>query len=113
MDKKVFIAVPMMNKVDSQFMTSMMGLETNGIAKLGVHVGSLVYSARNELTVQALDGGYEYILWLDSDMVFDSDLLIRLMDDMSYGYEDSVSERSFLLNLLLLKSCGGNRMKTG
>ena len=87
MDKKVFIAVPMMYKVDSQFMTSMMGLETNGIAKLGVHVGSLVYSARNDLTVQALDGGYEYILWLDSDMVFDSDLLMRLMDDMSYGYE--------------------------
>ena len=85
--RKVLIAVPMTGKVDSQFMTSMMGLETKGLAKLACHVGSLVYSARNALTMQAIEGDFEYILWLDSDMTFESDLLTRLLDDMEQGYD--------------------------
>lgn len=36
--------------------------------------------SRNEMARVALDGGYDYLLWLDSDMTFPHDTLIRLLE---------------------------------
>ncbi|MDR9824908.1 hypothetical protein RCJ22_04715, partial [Vibrio sp. FNV 38] len=43
---------------------------------------SLVYDARNNLAKQAIENGFDRILWLDSDMSFSADLMARLMADM-------------------------------
>jgi GT2 family glycosyltransferase len=43
---------------------------------------SLVYDARNTLAKQAVDGGFDRVLWLDSDMDFKPDMFVNLMQDM-------------------------------
>ncbi|MBQ2404001.1 MAG: hypothetical protein II280_01155 [Lachnospiraceae bacterium] len=47
--------------------------------QIGWEVGSLVYHARNNLARQALKTDADYVLWLDSDMVFAPDTLIRML----------------------------------
>lgn len=42
-------------------------------------IGTYVHSARNELLKEALKNDVDYILWLDSDMVFPPDTLMRLI----------------------------------
>lgn len=44
--------------------------------------GSLVYDSRNKLAKMAVDSGADYIMWLDSDMIFEPDLHERLMDSI-------------------------------
>ena len=41
--------------------------------------GTLVYVGRDKLAKRAIDGGYSHVLWLDSDMIFNEDLLDDLM----------------------------------
>ena len=42
-------------------------------------VGSLVYTSRNGLAAQAIEIDADYVMWFDSDMVFDQDTLNRLL----------------------------------
>lgn len=41
--------------------------------------GSLVYDARDAIAKAAIDNGYDYVLYVDSDMVFSADDLNRLL----------------------------------
>lgn len=84
---KVMIAIPMHGTVRSEFFLSVLGLQTNGNAKICVSENSLVYDARNKLALRALQEGYDYILWIDSDMTFDGDALLRLLEDAEEGRE--------------------------
>ena len=86
-EPKVLIGIPMMHYVDAMFFKSILGLKKVGVMEIGIEVDSLVYEARNRLTLAALDKGYDYILFIDSDMVFQADLLERLMADMKGGKE--------------------------
>ena len=84
---KTFIAIPCMDMVHTIFLKSIMGLEKDGDTKFGLSCSSLVYDARNTLAKQAVTEGFDRILWLDSDMDFDHDLLKRLSADMDEGLE--------------------------
>ena len=77
--KNIFIAVPCMDQVPAQFCHSLSMLEKidDTATAVSFNVGSLVYSSRNELARRALEMGADYVFWLDSDMVFDSDILKR------------------------------------
>lgn len=76
---KIFIAVPSMDTLPALFCQSLALLQRAGDTKIGFEVGSLVYVARNHLAKQAIDAEADYILWLDSDMVFAPDLLQRML----------------------------------
>lgn len=80
---KTIIAIPCMDMVHTEFMRSLLTMKRVG-EQVGFTISSssLVYDARNNLTKQAIDNGFERILWLDSDMSFEPDLMQRLMDDM-------------------------------
>lgn len=84
---KTLIAIPCMDMVHTVFMKSLLGLEAAGDTKFGISCSSLVYDARNTLAKQAMDEGFDRILWLDSDMDFDPDLLKRLSADLDEGRE--------------------------
>ena len=86
-EPKVLIAIPMMHYVDAQFFRSILGLRKVGQMEIGIEVDSLIYEARNRLTYMALSKKYDYLMFLDSDMVFEPDLLDRLMADMKDGKE--------------------------
>ena len=71
---KVFIAVPSLETVPALFCQSLALLQRAGDTMIGFEVGSLVYNARNSLARQAIKAEADYVLWLDSDMVFGPDL---------------------------------------
>ncbi len=76
---KVFIAVPSMDSVPALFAQSLALLQRAGDTQIGWEVGSLVYHARNNLAKQALKSDADWVLWLDSDMVFAPDTLQRML----------------------------------
>ena len=83
---KTLIAVPCMDYLEADFTESLTELTLN-TKKCEVEVkylkASLVYDARNQLVKYAREkGGYDYVLWLDSDMTFEPDLLDRMLDDI-------------------------------
>lgn len=84
---KILIAIPCMDMVHTDFMISLNNLQRTEGTACAVTKGSLIYSARNSLTKQAIASGFDRILWLDSDMAFDSDLLLKLSAHINNGCE--------------------------
>ena len=76
---KVFIAVPSMDTIPALFAQSLALLKRECDVQIGWEVGSLVYHARNNLARQALKTDADWVLWLDSDMVFAPNTLIRML----------------------------------
>lgn len=84
---KILIAVPSMDDVPARFAQSLAMLRKVGECAISFQIGSLIYTSRNELAFRAIEMGADYVLWLDSDMVFDPDLLEKLVADMSEGVD--------------------------
>ena len=84
---RTLIAIPCMDMVHTAFMSSLLMMNRVGDVNFSVSSSSLVYDARNNLSKQAVDGGFDRILWLDSDMKFDPDLFERLSADMDEGLD--------------------------
>lgn len=84
---KTLIALPCMDMVHTVFMKSLMGMNRVGQTGFAFSCSSLIYDARNKLAKQAVTEGYDRVLWLDSDMDFEPDLLQRLSEDMDEGRE--------------------------
>lgn len=76
---KVFVAVPSMDQVPALFCQSLAMLRRDHETVVGFEIGSLVYAARNNLAKTAIKMDADWVLWLDSDMVFNPDLLQRML----------------------------------
>lgn len=77
--KKILIAVPCMDMVSARFAQSLATLHRVGQCTVSFLMGSLIYDSRNKLAGLAIDMEADYILWLDSDMVFRPDTLERML----------------------------------
>lgn len=75
---KTLIAIPSMDQVPALFAQSLATLRHVGECSCAFQIGSLVYTSRNELGKLAIANDVDYVLWLDSDMVFDPDLMERM-----------------------------------
>ncbi len=84
---KTLVAMPCMDHVHTAFMDALLKLQPVGECEFGITCSSLIYDARNTLTKKAIDGGFDRILWLDSDMVFAPTLLRDLSEDLDEGRE--------------------------
>lgn len=80
--KKILIAVPCMDMVSARFAQSLTTLKKVGQCTVSFLIGSLVYDSRNKLAGLAMQMEADYIMWFDSDMVFQPDTLERMMDVM-------------------------------
>ena len=78
---KTLIAVPAMDMCHSRFAQSLATLDKVGECQVSFIMNSLIYDARNKFCQQAIEGEFDYILWLDSDMVFPSYVLQQFMND--------------------------------
>ena len=76
---KIFIAIPSTDYVDVDFVKSLTSLETVGECHVEIINGSLIYANRDKLSELAVVGGYDYVFWLDSDMIFAPDILKRMI----------------------------------
>lgn len=84
---RTMIAVPCMDQVQTAFFRSCVGLQLDGEIQWTTCQSSLIYDARNKLAELALGGNFDRVLWLDSDMAFDDDLMIRLGADLDEGWD--------------------------
>lgn len=82
---KTLIAIPCMDMVQTEFVRSLVGMKTAGQVQYAFSQASLVYDGRNMLASMAIDGGWDRVLWLDSDMSFRADLFERLSADLDEG----------------------------
>lgn len=84
---KTLIAIPCMDTVPVDFMTSLVNLRKPEGTSYAVQANSMIYDSRNNLTAKALVNGYDRVLWLDSDMMFEADLLEKLSEDADMGLD--------------------------
>lgn len=82
---KVLIAVPCMDQVPAQFAQCLATLGKVDKTIVAFQIGSLVYTSRNDLAQIAIKQGCDYIFWLDSDMMFPPDALVRMFKSLEHG----------------------------
>lgn len=82
---KTMVAVPCMDMMHSDFVVSLTGLQHDGDVTFVYSKSSLVYDSRNGLANQAIKGGFDAVLWIDSDMTFLPDTYFRLREDLEAG----------------------------
>ena len=82
---KTLVAIPCGDMCHTDFLRSLLGMEIVGDVQFTFAQGSLIYDARNNLSAVAVDGGFDRVLWLDSDMIFPADLMKRLSADLDEG----------------------------
>ena len=88
---KLLIAVPAYESVRVEFFRSILELEKN-LRENGVRYeikpisGTLVHIARDRLASHAIKNGFDEVLWIDSDMVFDG----HIYEDLKMVNKDIV-----------------------
>ena len=87
----IMIAIPCMGTTPIQFTTSLLDLEKPEGTKVCTKSSSLIYDARNLLSLTAIEQKFDYVMWLDSDMTFKPDTMIRLLEDMRHPDVDMVT----------------------
>ena len=88
---KTLIAIPCMQSVPTPFFRSVLGMQIpvthEDYVEFTMTENSLIYDARNIMAHKAVENGFDRVLWLDSDMVFDPDIYIRLSSWLDMGLE--------------------------
>ncbi|MBO7363754.1 MAG: hypothetical protein J6U26_00250 [Lachnospiraceae bacterium] len=84
MSMRLMIAVPTTDYMPAGFVKSLCDLQRELNRKkisytVEIQSGTLVYIARNRLASKAINEGYTHVLWLDSDMVFNDQVVEDLM----------------------------------
>ena len=86
-NNKTLIAIPAMDMCPVPFAYSLATLRRDCPSRISVISGAAVHEARNALAREAVESGCDRVLWLDSDMSFDDDLMIRLGEDLDAGWD--------------------------
>ena len=86
-EHKVLIAVPALDTMPVQTAYSMLSLKRDCPSRFSFIVRASCHDARNLLAREAIESGADRVLWIDSDMVFDEDLMIRLGEDLDQGWD--------------------------
>lgn len=81
--RNLLIAIPTLDAIPWQFTDCLWRL-TRQLDKTDIpydvyfRTGTLLYLSRDWLAQKAIDEGYSHVMWLDTDMVFDPDVVERL-----------------------------------
>ena len=86
-EHKVLIAVPALDMMPTLTAYNMLTMRRDCPARFSFIVRASCHDARNMLAREAIDSGADRVLWIDSDMVFGEDLMIRLGADLDEGYD--------------------------
>ena len=84
---KTLIAIPCMDTVPVGFAESLLNLHKPEETKVCFKANSLVYDSRNLLSLTAIENGFDYVLWLDSDMIVPPDALENLQSYVIGGLD--------------------------
>lgn len=84
--KKILIAVPSREQIDVDTVNCLRKLELDSMLNKNISVdlhiiqGTIIHDIRQTLAEEAVNGEYDHLLFIDSDMVFNSDVLIDLLE---------------------------------
>lgn len=76
---RILLAMPTTGNIPIQTVSSILSTVEKGKVNLLMMENSLVYDAREKMAREAVEQGYDYILFADSDMIFDSEDLKKLL----------------------------------
>ena len=80
-NKKLVIGIPTSGHLDWRFASSLMALQLIPETRVIWMVRTMIDSARNNLVQEALkDPSYTHLLMIDDDMTFDSDFVLKLLE---------------------------------
>ena len=82
---KTLIAIPCFDMVHADFMDSFVKLQKTPDSAFTMVKNTMIYIARDIIAANAIQAGFERVLWLDSDMVLPADALLKLSADMDQG----------------------------
>ena len=90
---KILVCVPTLDSVSASFHASQMQLKWNDGNRYGYSVksNSLTYNARNEFALDAVNGKYDYLVFVDSDILMEPDTILRLVKDIEDSGADLVT----------------------
>jgi len=88
---KTLIAIPCMDQVPALFAQSLSTMRMVGECQIAFQIGSLIYTSRDDLARYAMKEGFDYVLWLDSDMVFPEDFHERMFKTLTENNLDILS----------------------
>ena len=77
----IMICVPCFDKLDTAFVMAMEKMTRVGRVGVSYLPGSLVYAAREDLAREAVARKFDYTLWIDSDMVFQPDFMLKMLEN--------------------------------
>lgn len=88
---KILVAVPCMDQVPARFAHCLSTLKRVGETSVAFQIGSLVYTSRNTLGMRALQDGADYVMWFDSDMIFEPDIIEKMLKHLENSGVDMVT----------------------
>ena len=88
---KTLIAVPCFDMVHADFMESLVNLQKPPETSWTMVKNTLIHDARNIIAANAIEAGFDRVMWFDSDMTFKPDTLIELTKVMDAMGVDMVS----------------------
>ena len=80
MPTKTLLAIPSARSVETECFESIFNMKKRGKVDLFVPHNYSIDASRNMVAEYAMNHGYDYILWIDSDTIIPKDTLTRLMD---------------------------------
>ena len=84
---RTLIAVPSHEYIHADFTRCLMEMDKPEGSGFAMITNTLIYTARNMIAQKAIEMGYDRVLWLDADMTFQSNILLRLAADMDSGLD--------------------------
>lgn len=91
---KVMVGIPSLKMMPTEFVISLLSIRTPGVT-LQIEGNSLTHFARGSLLKKAIEGTYDYLLMVDSDMQFEPDVISRMVDVITQNNLDYVSSLCF------------------
>ena len=81
------VAIPCMEMIHTDFAQCMWAAKKVDETYLYVSKSSLVYESRNMIARAAMDRDFDFIVWFDSDMTFEPDVIERMAEHYRNGYD--------------------------
>ena len=76
---RVLIAMPTSRHIEVETSASLIGMHKVGEIGVYMPVGYSVDVSRNLIVEHAISNNYDYIFWVDTDMIVPKDALIKLL----------------------------------
>jgi len=76
---KILLGMPCIKSIPMKTVASLLQTAKRGVVDPYIVEGSLIYDARDAIATFAVNNGYDYVLYVDSDMIFGPDDLKKLV----------------------------------